>query len=292
MSAATVPHRGSASALAVRSGLLRGWTEFRQSVTSREDAGWYVTITAILLGVLVWQRGGVVDDTSLSLGMLTLPRLLGMTVVFNGMVGVASVLAVEREDGTLLRAKAVPHGMTGYLVGVVVSNTLAILLAILLLLLPGVALVPEIRALNLAAWVGLLWFVVLGLVATLPWGAVLGSTLSNPRKVWGWGMLSSMVLVGISGIFYPVTALWSWVQGVAQIFPLYWIGHGMRWALLPDEAAAVELTGAWRLLETNLVLAAWAVAGLLVAPTILRRMARRESGSLIEARRHEAMQRV
>jgi ABC-2 type transport system permease protein len=40
------------------------------------------------------------------------------------------------------------------------------------------------------------------------------------------------------------------------------------------------------------VLGAWAVAGLVVAPMVLRRMARRESGSSVAARREKALQRV
>lgn len=45
-------------------------------------------------------------------------------------------------------------------------------------------------------------------------------------------------------------------------------------------------------LETLLVLVAWSAAGLLCAPPILRRMARRESGSAVKARRDRAMRRI
>jgi ABC-2 type transport system permease protein len=38
------------------------------------------------------------------------------------------------------------------------------------------------------------------------------------------------------------------------------------------------------------VLGAWAVAGALIAPVVLRRMARRQSGSQVEAAREQAMQ--
>ena len=40
------------------------------------------------------------------------------------------------------------------------------------------------------------------------------------------------------------------------------------------------------------MLGAWAVAGLLIAPPVLRRMARRESGSAMEARRQQHLQRT
>jgi ABC-2 type transport system permease protein len=45
-------------------------------------------------------------------------------------------------------------------------------------------------------------------------------------------------------------------------------------------------------LATFGVVGAWAVAGLLVAPALLRRVARRESGSSVAARREKALQHV
>jgi ABC-2 type transport system permease protein len=86
-------------------------------------------------------------------------------------------------------------------------------------------------------------------------------------------------LVAISGIFYPITVLPGWLQGIAQVFPVYWLGLGMRSALLPPDAASVEIAGSWRSPETAAVRGAWALAGLIIAPLILKRMARRESGS-------------
>jgi ABC-2 type transport system permease protein len=66
----------------------------------------------------------------------------------------------------------------------------------------------------------------------------------------------------------------------------------MRSAMLPDSMAAVEIGESWRHVEMLAVLGAWAVAGLVVAPIVLRRMARRESGSSVAERREKAMQRV
>jgi ABC-2 type transport system permease protein len=90
-------------------------------------------------------------------------------------------------------------------------------------------------------------------------------------------------LVAISGIFYPISALPAWVQRIAQIFPVYWLGLGLRSVFSPASAAALELGGTFRPLATFLVLAAWAVVGLLLAPPILRRMAQRTSGGEMEA---------
>jgi ABC-2 type transport system permease protein len=66
----------------------------------------------------------------------------------------------------------------------------------------------------------------------------------------------------------------------------------MRSAMLPDQLAAVEFGESWRHLETFGVLGLWAIAGLVLAPIVLRRMARRESGSSVAARREKALQRI
>ncbi|HSK22035.1 MAG TPA: hypothetical protein VK906_02610, partial [Egicoccus sp.] len=83
-----------------------------------------------------------------------------------------------------------------------------------------------------------------------------------------------------------------WVQGLVQAFPTYWMGHAMRWTFLPDGARVIELGGEWRLGPALLVLGAWSILGLSLAPRVLRRMARRESGSAVQARMAERMQRI
>jgi len=99
-----------------------------------------------------------------------------------------------------------------------------------------------------------------------------------------------MALTAISGIFFPIQTLWGWLQTLAQVFPIYWLGLGMRSAFLPDSAAMLEIGGSWRTTQTVIVLALWAIAGFLLAPRVLRHMARRQSGSAVEEARQEAGQ--
>jgi ABC-2 type transport system permease protein len=120
---------------------------------------------------------------------------------------------------------------------------------------------------------------------------VLGSLFSSQRSAGGPMLLLLGGLTAISGIFYPITHLPVVLQWAGQAFPLYWLGLGMRSALLPNALATVEIGHSWRHLATFGVLSAWAVAGLVLAPVVLRRMARRESGSSVAARREKAMRR-
>jgi ABC-2 type transport system ATP-binding protein len=192
------------------------------------------------------------------------------------------------QDGTLLRAKATPNGMLGYLIGriVVVSGT--IMLTVACLLIVGLAPFGGLALGRAETWLTLAWVLALGLLATLPIGAVLGSLFRSVRGAPA-VMLGNLVLIGISGIFDPITELPTWLQWVGQVFPLYWIGLGVRSAVLPSHFAAVEIGYSWRHLATAGVLVAWAIAGLVLAPILLRRVARREAGSSMTVRRERVM---
>jgi len=281
---------GRGTAMALRSGLARGRIETRHTLTTRADLWNYIFPSLIFLVVMAFMRGATVPGTNFSLGARTLPSVLGMGIAFGGLVTTMMSLAIEREDGTLLRAKATPNGMLGYLVGKVVSVAGMTVIAQLLVFVPALFMLDGI-SIDAGGVFTLLWVVVLGLLATLPLGAMFGSLFSNPRNA-GIIMLPVMGLVAISGIFYPINAMPDWLQSVAQVSPIYWLGLGMRSALLPDNLAAVEIGESWRHLETFGVLAAWTIVGVIVAPIVLRRMARRESGSSIAERRERAMKRI
>jgi ABC-2 type transport system permease protein len=272
---------------AMRAGLARGRAEIRQAFATPQDLWNFFFPNVVLLVVMFFMKGASVPGTNFSLGSRTLPSVVGMGVAFAGMVTLAMALAVEREDGTLLRAKAIPNGMLGYLVGKITMVSGMVVVSQLIVLVPALFMLDGI-SIN---WFTFVWVLVLGLIATLPIGAVIGSIFSNPRNA-GLIMLPMMGFTAISGIFYPISSMPDWLQGVAQLFPIYWLGLGMRSAMLPDSLSAVEIGESWRHLETLGVLAAWAVVGLVVAPMVMRRMARRESGSSVAARRERALQRV
>ncbi|WP_447006276.1 ABC transporter permease [Saccharothrix isguenensis] len=281
----------NAKTQAIRLGVDRGVREFRHSMGSSDQ--WYNVFTGLAALTVLWfQRDSSIEGSGVSLAALTLPGLLGMGMVFGALVGPAGQLATNREDGTLLRAKAVPHGMVGYLVGRTVQTSLDSLTGLLIVLVPGLFLVNLLADAGVGGLLGLLAVLALGMVSMLPWGAVAGSVTKSPGGAMGITMLPMMGIVAISGIFYPITAMPGWMQGVAQAFPVYWAGHGARAALLPDAAAVAEIGGSWRITEMIGVLGVWTVVGFLIAPTILRRMARRESGSDMEQRRQAALQRV
>ncbi|MBV9845689.1 MAG: ABC transporter permease [Kutzneria sp.] len=277
---------------AVRAGLARGLIELRHSFTSFSELSGHLFWPLLMVVVLFFVQNSAVGPSGFSLSAFFLPSMLGMSVAFNGLLGMSGLLSADRRDGTLLRAKAIPNGMLGYLVSKIIYVGGGLIADLAIVLITGSMLVDSLTLGRLGSWLALAWILALGMVAVLPLGAILGSLNSGSGGSQGTTMLTIMGLVAVSGIFYPITAMPQWLQWIGQSFPIYWLGLGMRSALLPDSAVSAEIGASWRHLETAAVLGAWATFGLIIAPIVLRRMARRESGSSVAARREKALRQL
>ncbi len=277
--------------VSVRSGLRRGWIEFRNSLRAPEDLMYYVLLNGILAVVLYLNRDNMIEDADISVAHFIVPNALAMVVVFGAAYGLATVVVTEREDGTLLRAKSVPRGMRGYVVGQSARVTYETIFGSAIILIAATALIDGLWDRGIVGFLGVVALIVLGLLACAPIGFVLGSIFKNPRSVGGWGMVVIGALVYASGIF-STGGLPRWVEIIGQLFPLHWLAAAMRAALLPDWAATLEPGGEWRVWQAVAVLSVWSVIGLVLAPRLLQRMARRESGSAVAQRRDKALTRV
>jgi ABC-2 type transport system permease protein len=272
---------------AVRAGLSRGWIETRQNFTEPLYVFSHALPPVAYVAVLLLAGEKTLPGTDFSLSTLMLPSLLGMSIAFGGLSGPASGITADREDGTLLRAKATPHGMLGYLVGKIVMFALTTLLSLIAIVTPGLLIVGDL-SLDARAWLLLALIFVVGMVSTVPLGVALGSLMRSSMQAMLVPLVSMLVILA-SGIFYPITVLPTWLQSVAQAFPFYWVGLGARSAMLPAEMVAVEIGESWRTVEMFAALGVWAVIGFLLAPILLRRMARRQSGSTLARVRERYM---
>ena len=264
---------------AVWAGLSRGWIETRQNLTESAYVIGHALPPVAYVAVLVFIRGKTLPGTDFALVTMVLPSLLGMTIVYGGLSGPAPSITADREDGTLLRAKATPNGMLGYFIGKIVMFALTTLLSLIAILIPGIMIVGDL-VLDARAWLLLALIFVVGMVSTVPIGVALGSLMKSSMQAVLVPLVCTLLMIP-SGIFFPMTVLPTWLQSAAQAFPFYWVGLGARSAMLPAEMVAIEIGGAWRTSEMFAVLGVWAAVGLLLAPILLRRMARRQSGSAL-----------
>jgi ABC-2 type transport system permease protein len=268
---------------AVRAGLSRGWIETRLNLTETAYVIGHaippVAYVAMLLFMRGITRGKTLPGTHFTYVTMVLPSLLGMTIVYGGLSGPAPSITADREEGTLLRAKATPNGMVGYLVGKIVMFALTTLVSLAAIVVPGIMIVDNL-ILDVRTWLLLALLFVVGMVSTVPIGVALGSVMKSSLQAVLVPLTCTLIMCA-SGIFFPITLLPTWLQSLAQAFPFYWVGLGARAAMLPAEMVAVEIGQSWRTVEMFAVLGVWSAIGFLLAPRLLRRMARRQSGSAL-----------
>lgn len=247
-----------------------------------------IIFSLVMLAIVWLLRDADFRQGQVAASVYLMGGFLAFGVVAAAVIGVASELQYERDDGTLLRAKGVPHGMTGHLIAKLMAAPLDAILPLLPAVLGVSLLVPGVMPDSLTGWGLLVLVFLLAVAAMLPWGAVLGSAFRTMLGL-GFAMMGVYALAALSGVFYPIAGWPAPIQAIAQATPLYWIGHAVRSVLLPAEAAVGEVGGEFRLALALLVLVGWAVVGLLLAPVLLRRMARRQSGSAVAAARDRVL---
>src|SRR5690606_29892604 len=91
--------------------------ETRISLTTPSDVIGSLFPLLVSITVLLFLRRVDVEDAPVSLGSMNMPSLIGMMIVWGGVFGVLGTLIMDRTNGTMLRAKSIPGGMTGYLIG-------------------------------------------------------------------------------------------------------------------------------------------------------------------------------
>lgn len=262
-------------------GLRRGRREVVQVLRSPKELFNFLSTPVLMVVLGLFVR---VDIPGSDVGMGHLIVAGGITTMIAqaSILVVPQALAVEKEDGTLLRMRTVSGGMTAYLVGKTCVVVVTAVGGALLTLAGGVLFVGTDLPRDLAHWGTFAWVILLSLVTLTPLGAALGALLPNPRGSLALMMLIMLFLLGFSGLYFPVTVLPGFVQAIVSIFPLKWIGQGIRSSLLPDAALAAETAQSWQLMLVFVVLAVWAAVGFAIAPGMLRRMSRRESGTRLK----------
>jgi ABC-2 type transport system permease protein len=202
-------------------------------------------------------------------GRYFLPGMISAGVLLTSFQTMALSVATERDDGTLKRLRSTPMPPVAYFLGKVglVGITSLAQMAVLLLVARVGYDVP--MPTDGGRWWAFAWVFVLGVFG----GTVLGvaySSLASARSAGAVVIGPILVLQFISGVYISFTEIPTWLQQIASVFPLKWIAQGMRSVFLPESMAAREMAGGWEPGRTALVLALWAVGGLVLCVRTFR----------------------
>ncbi|HEY9351258.1 MAG TPA: ABC transporter permease [Acidothermales bacterium] len=257
-------------------GLARAKVEIKQFFREKDALVFTFAFPVILLFIF----GSVFGDDiapGVSFSQYFVAGMIASGFILVSFQSLAIGIAVERDDGTLKRIEGTPMPRASYFVGkiglVLVTAVLqtAILLAVGALLF-GISL-PD----SGAKWFTLAWVGLLGVTA----GTLLGIAYSSvPRSGRSAAAVVSpvvIVLQFISGVFFVFSQLPTWMQRVAEVFPLKWMAQGIRSVFLPDSFETQEPSGSWQHGTIAIVLAVWCVVGLVLCLRTFR-WRRRDDG--------------
>lgn len=260
-------------------GLSRMNIEIKQFFREREAVIFIFLFPIAMLGIfsVVFGDETMFEGSGVDVSTYYTPGMLAAGIFLSSFQTLATTLAIERDDLTLKRLRGTPMPPLSFFLGkiglVIVTSLVqvALLLAVARLAL-GVALPTEA-----SKWVTFAWVFLLGTAA----GSVLGIAFSVvPKSARSAGaMITPVVLIlqFISGVFFVYNDLPSWLQRIADVFPLKWIAQGMRSVFLPDSFEPFEVSGSWQHGPTAIILSVWLVVGLVLSVRYFTWM-RRDAG--------------
>jgi ABC-2 type transport system permease protein len=272
----------------MRLGVIRGWIELKHCLKDISELWSIISITGLLLAILFFQRHMEFDGMPLI--SLTQPSLIAFSIIFGGFFTVAARVAAERDDGTILRAKATPYGIVGYLVSRITHSYLYTIVLSLLLLYSALLLFNGIESVSVISLCFFLAFAFFSFGSLIFWGILIGTKIQLTSANFGLFFITTLGVTAVSGIAYPGASLPDWVQYSARLLPFYWIGYGMRFIFL-SEFAFKKVDSPEHLISMIIVLASWTIAGFAILSRFIKPMVAKQVGSLIAKKKQESLAR-
>ena len=269
--AVAAARRRAVAPSALRLGASRAALELRAFFREKDALIFAFFFPIILLGIFAVVFGGddgtVFEDgegSGVDFVQYFLPGMVAAGIMLVSFQTLAIQIAIEREDGTLKRLRGTPMPPLSYFlgkIGMVLVTSIAqtaLLLAVAAVVF-GVDLPTEPEQ-----WLTFGWVFVLGAAAGTVLGIAFSSVPKSARSASAVVTAPVLILQFISGVFFVFNDLPTWLQRIAEIFPLKWMAQGMRSVFLPPEFEANEVSGSWQHAATAVVLTVWLVLGLVL----------------------------
>jgi ABC-2 type transport system permease protein len=153
------------------------------------------------------------------------PGILGMSIMNSGIIGLATSFVSYRERGILRRIKVTPFPLSSFLLAKVLAQMIQIVLQALIL----VGLAWLLFGLNQRGNpLLILGVIIVGSLAFLAIGFAISSIARNAETAASYANLITFPMLFLSGIFFPVDTVPSWLQPILKILPLAYLVDALR----------------------------------------------------------------
>lgn len=199
------------------------------------------------------------DDLNYEDFLLT--GMIGLSVAQGGLFGMVDLVEMRRR-GLMKRLRMTPvkmglYGMAGMLVRLVLGIIQIVILSLIGVFGFGANLHINVFSLVIAFFAGGLVFNAMG---------YLFSSFSKTMEAYmGMANIASMLMMFLSGVFFPLESLPTWLQPVTQMLPLTYFVSGMRDGLI--YASGVTSSSFWIGMG---IMALWGVVSFLVGSQVYK----------------------
>lgn len=159
-----------------------------------------------------------------------LPGYIAAFIMTNGIIGVTANFSEFRRNGVIKRLAATPLGKGSWIIGNIMHQAMLAFMLMLVMIgagwaIFGVQAIPGIFALSL---------IFLGAVVFSSIGIVMGGIIKDTEAASAAGNAIGFPMMFLSGAFWPVEMMPSFMQSVAQAMPLYYFHEGLRQVMIYD----------------------------------------------------------
>jgi ABC-2 type transport system permease protein len=166
-----------------------------------------------------------VDSSSLSYIDFLLPGILALSIMISAVIGLATILVDWRQRGILRRLKLTPIPLAEFFAARITASLVVAVMQVVVLLAFG-RLVFGVH-ISSTAWAAIP-VALAGCLCFLAMGFAIGSVVSNPETGDAVSNVITNPMMFLSGTFFPVAAMPSYVQAIARVLPLYYMANGLR----------------------------------------------------------------
>lgn len=187
----------------------------------------------ILAGVYAENPGSSPPDDLSAIGYL-LPGLVAAFIMASGVVLLGRSSSEMRKAGLLKRVSLTPVSKAEWMLGSLLAQlSLGFGLAIVMIFLGEVA--YGTTFLLGASWIML---IVLGCLLFSGFGLLVARVANGPDSAGYSGAAIAFLMMVLSGTFWPVGSMPSYLQGISNVLPLTFFENGLRASLYTGDASA------------------------------------------------------
>ena len=157
-----------------------------------------------------------------------MPGLIAAFMMTNGVIGLTNVASEFRRIKLIKRLSATPLTKFDWLIGNVLSQTLLAMLLSAVMIVIGVGLYHSTVVIDAYTVLTL----VAGAILFSGIGMTLAGLVSDPEAASGLGNAIAFPMMFLSGTFWSLDVMPSYLQAVAKVLPLTYFADGLRDAMI------------------------------------------------------------